>query len=108
MEKAKTFTGNIQVNHYDAEGLRHEIEEIGRLVSFIFRDREIVAESSKEDTIRYIRGYDILCSDSECVRMYYHYVCDEIGSRKVNYPRAKEHYPYKKKKTKSKTWIILD
>ena len=80
MEKAETFTGKIQVNHYDAEGLRHEIEENGRLVGFIFSDREVVAESSKEDTIRYIRGYDILCSDSECARTYYHYVCYEGGS----------------------------
>ena len=39
-----------------------------------------MAETSKEDTIRYIRGYDILCSDSECARTYYHYVCDEGGS----------------------------
>lgn len=38
MEKAETFRGKIQVNHYDAKGLRHEIEENGRLVSFIFRD----------------------------------------------------------------------
>ena len=80
MEKAENFTGKIQVNHYDAEGLRHEMEENGRLVSFIFSDREVVAEREKESTIRYIRGYDILCSDSECARMYYHYVCDEGGS----------------------------
>ena len=80
MKKVETFSGKIQVNHYDAEGLRHEMEENGRLASFIFRDREVVAESSKEDTIRYIRGYDIVCSDSECARMYYHYVCDEGGS----------------------------
>ena len=66
MEKAETFNGKIQVNHYDAEGLRHEIEENGRLVSFIFSAREVVAEREKESTIRYIRGYDILCSDSEC------------------------------------------
>ena len=68
------------MNHYDAEGLRHEIEENGRLVSFIFSDREVVAEREKESTIRYIRGYDIVCSNSECARMYYHYVCDEDGS----------------------------
>ena len=80
MEKAETFTGKIQVNHYDAEGLRHEMEENGRLVSFIFSAREVVAEREKESTIRYIRGYDIVCSDSECARMYYHYVCDEGGS----------------------------
>ncbi len=80
MEKAETFSGKIQVNHYDAEGLRHEIEENGKLVSFIFSDREVVAETEKESTIRYILGYDILCSDSECARTYYHYVCDEGGS----------------------------
>ena len=80
MEKAETFNGKSQVNHYDAEGLRHEIEENGRLVSFIFSDREVVAEREKESTMRYIRGYDILCSDSECARTYYHYVCDEGGS----------------------------
>lgn len=38
MEKAETFRGKIQVNHYEVEGLCHEIEENGRLVSFIFRD----------------------------------------------------------------------
>ena len=31
MEKAGTFNGKIQVNHYDAEGLRHEIEENDKL-----------------------------------------------------------------------------
>ena len=31
-------------------------------------------------TVNVIRGYDILCSDSECARTYYHYVCDEGGS----------------------------
>ena len=74
------MSGKVQVNHYDAEGLRHEIEENGKLVSFIFSNREVVAEREKESTIRYIRGYDILCSDSECARTYYHYVCDEGGS----------------------------
>lgn len=63
-----------------AEGLRHEIEENGKLVSFIFSDREVVTEREKESTIRYIRGYDILCSDSKCARTYYRYVCDEGGS----------------------------
>ncbi len=35
--KAETFDGNVQINRYDAEGLRHEMEENGKLVSFIFR-----------------------------------------------------------------------
>ena len=28
--KVETFDGNVQVNRYDAEGLRHEMEENGR------------------------------------------------------------------------------
>ena len=34
--QVETFDGNIQVNRYDAEGLRHEMEENGSLVKFIF------------------------------------------------------------------------
>jgi len=44
--KVETFNGNIQINHYDAEGLRHEMEENGKIVSFIFRGDEIIAEES--------------------------------------------------------------
>lgn len=46
--KAETFDGNIQINHYDAEGLRHEMEENGELVSFIFRGTEVVAEETRK------------------------------------------------------------
>ena len=38
--KVETFDGNVQVNRYDAEGLRHEMEENGRLVRFIFHKGE--------------------------------------------------------------------
>lgn len=31
-EKVEIFDEKVQVNHYDAEGLRHEIEENGKLV----------------------------------------------------------------------------
>ena len=36
----------------------------------------------KEDgnVIRFIRGYDLVASDSESARTYYHYACDEQGS----------------------------
>ena len=44
--KVENFNGNIQINHYDAEGLRHEMEENGKLVSFIYRSDEGVAEES--------------------------------------------------------------
>ena len=80
-EKVETFDGNVQINHYDAEGLRHEIEENGKLVQFIFNtNREVVVEKSETDTLRLIRGYDITASESEQARTYYHYVSDELGS----------------------------
>ena len=34
--KVETFDGNTQINRYDAEGLRYEMEENGQLVQFIF------------------------------------------------------------------------
>ena len=79
--KTETFDGQVQVNRYDTEDLRHEMEENGRLVQFLFSGREVVAET-KEDasTIRYLRGYEIISSDSESARTYYHYVNDENGS----------------------------
>ena len=78
--KVETFNGNIQINRYDAEGLRHEMEENGRLVSFIFRGDEVVAEESQEDRIRYIRTSVLLASDAESARTYYHYASDEMSS----------------------------
>ena len=65
----------MQINHYDAEGLRHEIEENGKFVQFIFNtNRQVIAEKNETDTIRLIRGYDITASESEQARTYYHYV----------------------------------
>ena len=80
-EKVETFDGHIQVNHYDAEGLRSGIEEDGRLVQFIFRGQEVVTELENEKgMIRYIRGYDLIASDADSARTYYHYASDELGS----------------------------
>ncbi len=78
--KVETFNGNIQINRYDAEGLRHEMEENGKLVSFIYRGDEVIAEESQEDKIRYIRTSVLLTSDAESARTYYHYASDEMGS----------------------------
>ena len=45
-EKVETFGGHIQLNRYDAEGLRYEMEENGNLVRFIFNlNREVVTEA---------------------------------------------------------------
>ena len=78
--KVETFNGNIQINRYDAEGLRHEMEENGKLVSFIYRGDEVIAEESQEDRIRYIRTSVLLASDAESARTYYHYASDEMSS----------------------------
>ena len=80
-EKVETFDGHIQINHYDAEGLRSGIEEDGRLVQFIFRGQEVVTQLEEEKGMtRYIRGYDLIASDADCARTYYHYASDELGS----------------------------
>ena len=79
-EKVETFDGHVQINRYDAEGLRHEMEEDGRLVQFIFRGDEIAAGTKDSSIIRYIRGYDLIASDAESARTYYHYASDEMSS----------------------------
>ena len=58
--KVENFDGNIQINRYDAEGLRYEMEE-------------------NEWTI-YIRGSELLASSNEYAKTYYHYANDEMGS----------------------------
>ena len=57
------------------------MEENGKLVSFIYADREVIAEEDEAgEHIRYIRRHELLASDSERARTYYHYACDEMGS----------------------------
>ena len=78
--KVETFSGEIQINRYDAEGLRYEMEENGKLVQFIYRDREIVFEEKAEEKVRYIRTDKLLASDAQQARTWYHYASDELGS----------------------------
>ena len=79
--QVKTFDGNIQINRYDAEDLRHEMEENGSLVRFIFNpDREAVVESDAHNLIRYIRSSELIARNTDAARTYYHYVSDEMGS----------------------------
>ncbi|WP_250277174.1 RHS repeat domain-containing protein [[Clostridium] colinum] len=78
--KVETFDGNTQINRYDAEGLRYEMEENGQLVQFIFNtEREVIAEKENEWTV-YIRGSELLASSGNHARTYYHYANDEMGS----------------------------
>ena len=76
----ETFDGHVQVNRYDPESLRHELEEDGRLVQYIYRGDEIVAEETEGNIIRLIRGYDLTASEADHARTYYHYASDEMGS----------------------------
>ena len=81
LKEINTKAGDIQKNHYDGEGLRAELEENGKLVSFLFSDGEAVLEDSEAAGItRYIRGLGLLTSDSESARTYYHYASDDLGS----------------------------
>ncbi len=79
-ERVETFDSHVQVNRYDPEGLRHELEEDGKLVRYIFRGDEVVAEETEGNIIRLIRGTELLASDAENARTYYHYASDELGS----------------------------
>ena len=82
VESPGTREFQVQINRYDGEGLRHEMEENGRLIKFLYNeDREVVAEETGNGTItRYIRGLGIISSDSEEAKTYYYYVSDEQGS----------------------------
>ena len=99
--EVKMANGNSQINHYDAEGLRAEMEENGQLVKFLFNEeKEVIAEETDGEVIRYIRGLGIISSDSESARTYYHYVSDNQGSVRLiltdtaNDRRIRNYYCY--------------
>ena len=79
--KVDTFDGNVQLNRYDAEGLRYEMEENGNLVQFIFnQEREVVTEEDSTGLTRLIRATELIARSTDAVRTYYHYASDEMGS----------------------------
>ena len=82
LEQVTKADGSFQKNHYNAEGLRAEMEENGQLVKFFYNEnREAVAEEESDgNVIRYIRRLGLISSDSEKAKTYYHYVSDEQGS----------------------------
>ena len=99
--EVKMANGNSQINRYDAEGLRAEMEENGQLVKFLFNEeKEVIAEQTDDGVIRYIRGLGIISSDSESARTYYHYVSDNQGSVRLiltdtaNDRRIRNYYCY--------------
>mgnify|MGYP006906620011 CR=1 FL=1 len=46
--QVETETGNIQKNRYDAEGLRYELIENGRRISFVYHNGELLHEKGEE------------------------------------------------------------
>ena len=79
--KVTTKTGMTQINRYDAEGLRHEMEENGKLVQFIFNEnKEVLTEETEGNITRLIRTSDLWAMESEPEKTWYHYASDEQGS----------------------------
>ena len=99
--EVRMANGDSQINRYDAEGLRAEMEENGQLVKFLFNgEKEVIAEETDGEVMRYIRGLGIISSDSESARTYYHYVSDNQGSVRliltdtINDRRIRNYYCY--------------
>ncbi|MCI8668854.1 MAG: hypothetical protein HFI34_04920 [Lachnospiraceae bacterium] len=82
MTEAVMEEGGTMVCRYDAEGLRHEMEENGRLIRLVYSGRDVANEEEEERGItRYIRGNGrLVASDCESARTYYHYASDRLGS----------------------------
>jgi len=79
--KVTTKAGKTQINHYDAEGLRYEMEENGNMVQFIFNEnKEVIVEKEDGNITRLIRSSDLWAMESEPEKTWYHYASDEQGS----------------------------
>ena len=75
----------VQINRYDGEGLRHEMEENGRLIKFLYNeDREVVAEETSNGTItRYIRGLGIISTVRQMRQGHMKRLREKIRLRKM-------------------------
>jgi len=79
--KVTTKAGITQINRYDAEGLRCEMEENGKLVQFIFNEnKEVITEQEGENITRLIRTSDLWAMEANPEKTWYHYASDEQGS----------------------------
>ena len=79
--KVTTKAGLTQINCYDAEGLRCEMEENGKLVQFIFNEnKEVITEKEEGNINRLIRTSELWARESEPEKTWYHYASDEQGS----------------------------
>ncbi|TYZ30262.1 hypothetical protein FZ041_03005 [Selenomonas caprae] len=86
-----TKAGDVQLNRYDAEGLRYEMEENGKLVQFIFNEnKEVIAEKEDGNITRLIRTSELWARESEPEKTWYHYASDEQGSTVIITDKQKQ------------------
>ena len=69
--KVKCLNGQIQENRYDAEGLRHEMEENEKLLRFVYHRGELLYEGGMEEK-SYHLGYGIEAVSGGGEISYYH------------------------------------
>ncbi len=78
---SQIVNGRVENYRYDAEGLRCEMEENGKLVQFIFNEKkEVIAEKEDGNITRLIRTSELWARESEPEKTWYHYAGDEQGS----------------------------
>ncbi len=85
--------GTIQTNRYDPEGLRHEMEENGKLLRFVYHKGELVYERGEKEQTSYHQGAGTEALNRAGKIYYYHkdeqlstaLITDEQGTIKNTY-----------------------
>ncbi len=85
--------GTVQTNRYDPEGLRHEMEENGKLLRFVYHKGELVYERGEKEQTSYHQGAGTEALNRAGKIYYYHkdeqlstaLITDEQGAIKNTY-----------------------
>ena len=89
-------TGSITL--YGYQQLKLQVGNSCLIFDPEFIEDKVIAESDTSKGLqRFIRGYDLISSDSEEARTYYHYASDNLGSITdvMNYQgQVQNHYEY--------------
>ena len=64
--------GTVQTNRYDPEGLRHEMEENGKLLRFVYHKGELVYERGEKEQTSYHQGAGTEALNRAGKIYYYH------------------------------------
>ena len=78
----RTLDGKEQENSYDGEGLRAGLKENGKKITFLFQNREILAECEGESASvrRHVQGIGLSHVQTLHDNVYHAYHQDEQGS----------------------------